>query len=294
MINSIKSNTISEANVKKKLNELNEIKKVEINGKRLIESQKKLLSLFDNVLKTIFNKTDNENKTVNKNKSKSDNKTDNKNNSSTKNKTVNKSKNDNDSDNNSDNYGDSEIENKNKKDGYYFKIKQLNNWFKKIDQTTSLEDLIEILKIKNVLDEYWRISYYNDKKKLNYKLFKAKAAYLLNDLDEQLFEKIFDCKFATLVEKLINTVDKKEENQINIDDIKNNRDKISTKYKYDTDVIRQSADLLDVVKIILEINEILKSDKVSNNNNNNNINNNNNDNDNDNINNNNLMKLHKK
>ena len=33
--------------VKKKLNELNEIKKVKINGKKLIESQKKLLSLFD-------------------------------------------------------------------------------------------------------------------------------------------------------------------------------------------------------------------------------------------------------
>ena len=29
-------------NVKKKLNELNEIKKVKINGKKLIESQKKL------------------------------------------------------------------------------------------------------------------------------------------------------------------------------------------------------------------------------------------------------------
>ena len=107
MINSIKSNTISEANVKKKLNELNEIKKVEINGKKLIESQKKLLSLFDNLLKTIFNKTDNENKTVNKNnsntknKSKSDNKTDNENNSSTK--TVNQSKSDNDNDNDNDN-----------------------------------------------------------------------------------------------------------------------------------------------------------------------------------------------
>ena len=89
---------------------------------------------------------------------------------------------------------------------------------------------------------------------MNYKLFKAKAAYILNDLDKHLFEKIFDCKFATAVEKLINTVDKKEENQIIIDDIKNNRDKISTKYRYDTDVIRQSADLLDAVEIILEIN----------------------------------------
>ena len=54
MINSIKGNTISEADAKKKINELNEIKKVEINGKRFTESQKKLLSLFDD-LKTIFN-----------------------------------------------------------------------------------------------------------------------------------------------------------------------------------------------------------------------------------------------
>ena len=283
MINSIKSNTISEANVKKKINELNKIKKVEINGKKLIESKKTLLSLSDNLLKTIFKKADNENKTVNKNnsntknKSKSDNKTDNENNSSTKNKTVNESKNDNDSDNNSE--SESENEGKNKKDGYYYNIKQLNNWFKKIDQTTSLEDQIKILKTKIFLDEYWRVSYYNDNKKLNYKLFKAKAAYLLNDLGEHLFEKIFDCKFTTLAEKLINTLNKKEENQIIIDDIKNNKDKISTKYKYDTDVIRQSADLLDAVKIILEINEILKSDKVNNNNNNNN--------------NNDLMKVHK-
>ena len=117
MINSIKSNTISEANVKNKLNESNEIKKVEINDKKLIESQKKLLNLFDNLLKTIFNKTVNENKTFNKNNSntknktvnennsntknnsKSDNKTDNENNSSTKIKTVNESKSDNDNDN---------------------------------------------------------------------------------------------------------------------------------------------------------------------------------------------------
>ena len=60
LINSNKVNTISEADTKKKINELNEIKEVEIKGKRLIESQKKLLSLFDGLLKTIFNKTVNE------------------------------------------------------------------------------------------------------------------------------------------------------------------------------------------------------------------------------------------
>ena len=42
LINSIKGNTISEADTKKKINELNEIKKVEIKGKRLIENQKKI------------------------------------------------------------------------------------------------------------------------------------------------------------------------------------------------------------------------------------------------------------
>ena len=36
LINSIKVNTISEADTKKKVNELNEIKKVEIKGLRLI------------------------------------------------------------------------------------------------------------------------------------------------------------------------------------------------------------------------------------------------------------------
>ena len=141
-----------------------------------------------------------------------------------------------------------------KKAGYYYKIKQLNNQFKTIDQTKSLEEQIEILKTKDFLYEYWSLKYYNDNKDLNYKIFKAKAAHLLNDLDDKLFEKIFGHTFAALVEKLINTVDKKEENQIIIEDIKNNRDKISTKYRYDADVIRESADLLDAVEIILEIN----------------------------------------
>ena len=62
---------------------------------------------------------------------------------------------------------------------------------------------------------------FHDNKDLNYKIFKAKAAHLLNDLDDKLFEKIFGHTFAALVEKLINTVDKKEENQIIIDDMEN-------------------------------------------------------------------------
>ena len=48
---------------------------------------------------------------------------------------------------------------------------------------------------------------------------------MLNDIPDNSFERIFGCKFATLVDKLINTTSK-EENQIIIDDIENNRDKI--------------------------------------------------------------------
>ena len=116
LINSIKGNTISEANTKKKLNELNEIKKVEIKGKRLINSQKNLLSLFDNLLRTIFNKTANES------------------NSNTKNES------DYESDNESDNEG--------KRDKYYYETRQLNNCFETIDQTESLEEEKELLKRK--------------------------------------------------------------------------------------------------------------------------------------------------
>ena len=76
MINSIKGNTISEADAKKKINELNEIKEVETNGKRLIENQKKLLSLFDD-LKTIFNVSENENESVNENENESVNENEN-------------------------------------------------------------------------------------------------------------------------------------------------------------------------------------------------------------------------
>ena len=104
-------------------------------------------------------------------------------------------------------------------DEFYYEIRQLNNWFKTIDQTKSLEEQLKLLKERGeFLSEYWRVDYYRGNKKLNYKIFKAKAAYLLNELDQKLFEKTFGHKFATLADKLINTTSK-EENQMNINDI---------------------------------------------------------------------------
>ena len=79
-----------------------------------------------------------------------------------------------------------------------------------------------------------------------------------------MLKELFGHTFAKLVEKLINTVDKEEENQTIVDDIENNKDKISGEYKFHKAVVKQSGDLTDAVKIILEINEVLTSDKVNN------------------------------
>ena len=81
-----------------------------------------------------------------------------------------------------------------------------------------------------------------------------------------MFKEVFGHAFAELVEKLINTVGKKEENQIIIDDIQNNSSKI-IEQKYSQFVIQPAykrGDLKDAVEITLEINELLKSDEDNN------------------------------
>ena len=54
LINNIKNNTISEADTKKKINELNKIKNVETKDKRLIKNQEKLLSFFNDLKKKLI------------------------------------------------------------------------------------------------------------------------------------------------------------------------------------------------------------------------------------------------
>ena len=231
LIKNIKNNTISKADAKKKINELNEIKKVEIKRKRLINGQKILLNLFDDLVKAILNNSNNNiNNSNNNNNNKSNNSNNNGSDSENENESLNKDENENENKSDSENENESvnkdENENENESDDeQYYEIKQLNNWFKTIDKTKSFKEQIEILKTKDSLDEYWYVGYYHGNKELNYKIFAAKAAHLLNNLDEQLFEKIFGNKFAALVDKLTNTIDE-EENKIIIDDIK----KIETKF----------------------------------------------------------------
>ena len=66
------------------------------------------------------------------------------------------------------------------------------------------------------------MNYCDDNKKLNFKIFKRKFAHILNDVDEQLFEKLFGHTSVKLVDKLLNATSK-EENQVFINDIKKNK-----------------------------------------------------------------------
>ena len=265
MINNIKNNTISEALAKQKLNALNEIKKAEIKNKLLISSQKKLLNLFDELLVAIFNNNKNNNNNNNVSMNANDDVSVNKNDNVSVNENDNDDNDDNgndndDDDDNDDDYDDDDDDDKD--EDYYI----LNNYFNSIDETKSLKEQIEILKKINFLNEYWHMGYYHGDKELNPRIFKAKAVYILNDLEEKLFEKIFGHTFVALVDKVINTTNK-EENKIIIDDIKKNRDKIYKQDDFSNFVIQPAykrSHLLDAVKIIINFNEVLSLDDDNN------------------------------
>ena len=143
LINNIKNNTISEALAKQKLDALNEIRKVETKNKRLINGQKILLNLFDDLVEAIFN--NNNNKIMNKDNNKIVNQDNNKIVNEDNNKIVNEDNNVNDDDNDND---DSDDDDNNDNDD--ITVKGINNNFKKIDETKSFEDQVDILK-KNTM-----------------------------------------------------------------------------------------------------------------------------------------------
>ena len=227
MINDIKNNTISEELAKQKLNALNKIKKAETKNKRLINGQKILLNLFDDLVETIyFVKKENNNNNV----------------------SVNENENEN------------ENENVNKIDDNV----DTNNYFNIIDKTKSFEDQIEILKKIDDLGQYWNMNYCDDNKKLNFKIFKLKFAHIFNDVDDNLFKEIFGYTSVKLADKLLNTTSK-EENQIFINDIKKNKDKIYEQDDSSNYIIQPSykrSDLTNAIDVILNFNEIIQLDLI--------------------------------
>ena len=139
-------------------------------------------------------------------------------------------------------------------------MKKSNDYFDKIiDKSKSFEDQIESLEKVENLEEYYFINDFDDKE-LKFKIFKLKLAHLSNEIDENLFEQIFDHKFEALANKLINTTNK-EENQIIVKNINENKEKLYKQDDYYNFVIQQSdrrIDSIDAIKLILDFKEELK------------------------------------
>ena len=113
-------------------------------------------------------------------------------------------------------------------------------------------------KSKNLNDCYdYNVNDFGDKQ-LKFKIFKLELAHLSNEIDENLFEQIFDHKFETLTKKLINTTNK-EENQITFKNIEKNKDKLFETDEFNDWVIQpqQRADLKCPIDFILDFNEEL-------------------------------------
>ena len=105
------------------------------------------------------------------------------------------------------------------------KIKQLNDCLDEIiDKSKSFEDQIKLIRKVENLNEYWFTDDYGDKE-LKFKIFKLKLAHLSNIIDKKIFKQIFGHTFETLVNKLINTTNK-EENQIIVNNINENKEKL--------------------------------------------------------------------
>ena len=102
--------------------------------------------------------------------------------------------------------------------------------------------------------------YYGDNKEANLTLFKLKFAHIFNDVDDNLFKEIFGHTSVKLADKLIN-ITSKEKNQMFINNVEINRDKIFEQDKYGKFVIQPTHKrdyLLDTVKVISKFNEAIQ------------------------------------
>ena len=98
---------------------------------------------------------------------------------------------------------------------------------------------------KKDLKEYFPYRDYDDEE-LKYKYFKIKLADMSNEIDKTLFEKIFCHTHIKLVDKLISTTNK-EDNQIIVKNINANKKKTSRTKKKQSLMIMWSNQLIDVL-----------------------------------------------
>ena len=93
-----------------------------------------------------------------------------------------------------------------------------------IDKSKSFEEQIKFLKKLEDLKGFWPYKDFGDKE-LKSKYFKIELADMSNEIDKKLFKQIFAHTLETLANKLINTTSK-EENQIIVNNINKNKDKL--------------------------------------------------------------------
>ena len=104
-------------------------------------------------------------------------------------------------------------------------VKDLNDNLDEItDKSKSFEEQIKSLKKREDLKGYWPYNDYDDKE-LKSKYFKIQLADMSNEIDKKLFEQIFGHTLIKLVDKLINTKNKKS-NQIIVKNIGKIKDKL--------------------------------------------------------------------
>ena len=116
-----------------------------------------------------------------------------------------------------------------------------------------------IEKLKNLIDYCcYSVNGFGDKE-LKFKIFKLELAHLPNEIDENLFEQIFNHKFETLANKLINATNK-EKNRIFVKNIEKNKDKhfeMREFYDWKIQPSDRCINLKDIIDLILDFNREL-------------------------------------
>ena len=121
---------------------------------------------------------------------------------------------------------------------------------------------LNYLKTKQNLQEHLPYNEYDDKE-LKLKIFKLKLADISNEIDENLLETIFGHTLIKLADKVINTTNK-EKNQIIVNNIHNNKDKLLERDEFGDWVIQaqQCSDLKYTIDLILNFKETIQLDLV--------------------------------
>ena len=122
-------------------------------------------------------------------------------------------------------------ENENENDKKLIIIKELNDdWDEIIDKSKSFEDQIKSTKKVENINEHYFMEGYGDKK-LEFKIFKLRLAHLSNIIYEKLFKQIFGHTFESL-----------ESNQIIVNNIEKNKDKLYEEEETSYDYVIQPSD----------------------------------------------------